>query len=230
LAGITIVLIILMSAIIAGYESVNGLFFPRRVEHLWAVIVASVIGFAGNEGIAIFRIKVGKEIGSAALIADGYHARIDGLASLGVLAGALGVWVGYPLADPLVGLLITIVILRILWESGKSVLSRVLDSVDPEVTDEIRHAAVHVSGVMDVSEVRIRWLGHRLHAELNIAVQQNLSVEEGHEIASVVHHELLHRLQYLATATIHIDPGNASGEKHHRISKHSHDGLPFHSH
>ena len=230
LAGITILLIILMSAIAAGYESVNGLFFPRRVEYLWAVIVASVIGFAGNEGVAIFRIKVGKEIGSAALIADGYHARIDGLASLGVLAGALGVWVGYPLADPLVGLLITIVILRILWESGKSVLSRLLDTVDPEVTDEIRHAVVHVSGVMDVSEVRIRWLGHRLHAELNIAVQQNLSVEEGHEIASAVHHELLHRLQYLATATIHIDPANASGEKHHRIDEHSHDGLPFHSH
>src|SRR5215813_12473165 len=138
LAGITIVLIILMSAIAAGYESIQRFFHPQKVEYLWAVIVASIVGFAGNEGVAIFRIKVGKEIGSAALIADGYHARIDGLASLGVLAGALGVWVGYPLADPLVGLLITIVILRILWESGKSVLSRLLDSVDPEVTDEIR--------------------------------------------------------------------------------------------
>ena len=230
LAGVAIVLIILVSAIIAGYESVNGLFYARRVEHLWAVIVASVIGFAGNEGVAIFRIEVGKEIGSAALIADGYHARIDGLASLAVLVGVLGVWIGYPLADPLVGLLITLVILKISWESGKSVFARLLDSVDPEVTNEIRHAAVDVPGVIDVSEVRIRWLGHSLHAELNIAVQQNLSVEKGHEIANAVRHDLLHQLRYLATATIHIDPANASGEKHHRIDEHSHDDLPSHSH
>src|SRR5499425_3711418 len=138
LAGVAIVLIILLSAIAAGYESIQRFFHPQKVEYLWAVIVASIIGFAGNEGVAIFRIKVGEEIGSAALIADGYHARVDGFASLAVLFGALGIWMGYPLADPIVGLLITILILRIVWESGKSVLSRLLDTVDPEVTDEIR--------------------------------------------------------------------------------------------
>src|SRR5215467_11766699 len=230
LAGITILLIILVSAIIAGYESVNGLFFPRRVEHLWAVIVASLIGFAGNEGIAIFRIKVGKEIGSAALIADGYHARVDGFASLAVLFGALGIWMGYPLAAPIVGLLITILILRIVWESGKAVFTRVLDGVDPEVIHEIKHAAIHVAGVGDVTEVRVRWLGHRLYAELNIAVHQDLSVEKGHAIAKDVRHELLHHLRYLSNATIHIDPANASGEEHHRIDEHSHGDLPSHSH
>jgi cation diffusion facilitator family transporter len=155
LAGVAIVLIILLSAIAAGYESIQRFFHPQKVEYLWAVIVASIIGFAGNEGVAIFRIKVGEEIGSAALIADGYHARVDGYASLAVLVGALGVWVGYPLADPIVGLLITIIILRIVWESGKSVFTRLLDGVDPEVIHEIKHAAIHVAGVGDVTEVRV---------------------------------------------------------------------------
>jgi cation diffusion facilitator family transporter len=230
LAGVAIVLIIFLSAVVAGYESIDRFFHPQEVQYLWAVIVASIIGFAGNEAVAIFRIKVGKEIGSAALIADGYHARVDGFASLAVLFGALGIWMGYPLADPVVGLLITIVILKIVWESGKSVFTRLLDGVDPEVIDEIKHAAGHVSGVGNVSEVRVRWLGHRLHAELNIAVNQTLTVEKGHEIAKTVRHELLHQLRYLSNATIHIDPANASGEEHHGIVEHSHDDLPVHSH
>lgn len=230
LAGVVIVAIIFLSAGVAGYESVTGLLHPRPVEHLWAVAAASMIGFAGNEAVAVFRIKVGREIGSAALVADGHHARVDGLASLAVLIGAVGVWAGYPKADPLVGLSITIVILKIVRESGASVFSRLLDRADPGTIEEIKHTVGHISGVKDVSEVRIRWLGHRQHAELNIAVDQNLSVEKGHEIANRVRHELLHRLRYLSSATIHIDPANASGEEHHRIGEHMHDNLPRHSH
>ena len=230
LAGVAIVLTILFSAIFAGYESIYRLFHPRTVTYLWAVIVASVIGFLGNEVVAQFRIKVGKEIGSAALIADGYHARVDGLTSLAVLFGAVGVWLGYPLADPIVGLLITAVIFRIVWESGKSVFTRLLDGVDPEVIDEIKNAVNHTPGVEDVSEVRVRWLGHRLHAEVNIAVSLELSVEEGHEIAKEVRHQLLHHIRYFSNAIIHIDPVNASGEEHHRITDHIHDDLPAHSH
>ncbi len=230
LAGVIIVFTILFSAIVAGYASIDRLFHSRVVEHLWAVIVASVIGFLGNEVVAQFRIKVGKEIGSAALIADGYHARVDGLTSLSVLFGVMGVWIGYPLADPIAGLLITAAIFRIVWESGKSVFTRLLDGVNPEVIDEIKHAANHTPGVQDVSEVRVRWLGHRLHAEVNIAINPELSVEEGHEIAKEVRHQLLHHLRYLSNTTIHIDPVNASGEKHHCIAEHIHDDLPVHSH
>lgn len=230
LAGVAIVLTILFSAIIAGYESLDRLFHPRAVEYLWAVGVASVIGFLGNEAVAQFRIKVGKEIGSAALIADGYHARVDGLTSLAVLFGVVGVWLGYPLADPIVGILITVAIFGIVWESGKSIFTRLLDGVDPEVIDEIQHAVNHAPGVRDVSEVRVRWLGHRLHAEVNIAVSPELSVEEGHEIATEVQHQLLHHLRYLSNATVHMDPVNASGEKHHRIAEHTRDDLPVHSH
>ncbi|MEW6657956.1 MAG: cation diffusion facilitator family transporter [Thermodesulfobacteriota bacterium] len=230
LAGVAVVLTILCSAIMAGYESIDRLFHPKTVGYLWAVIIGSVIGFLGNEAVAIFRIKVGKEIGSAALIADGYHARVDGLTSLAVLFGAVGIWLGYPLADPVVGLLISVAILRIVWESGKAVFTRLLDGVDPEVIDEIKHALDHVQGVQDVAEVRVRWLGHRLHAEVNIAVSPQLSVEKGHEIANEARHQLLHHLHYLSNATIHIDPVNASGEEHHHIDEHAHGDLPSHSH
>ncbi len=230
LAGVAIVLTILFSAIVAGYESIDRFFHPQTVTYLWAVITASVIGFLGNEAVAQFRIKVGKEIGSAALVADGHHARVDGLTSLAVLFGAVGVWLGYPLADPIVGLLITAAIFRIVWESGKSIFIRLLDGVDPEVIDEIKHAVNHTPGVCDIAEVRVRWLGHRLHAELNIAVSPELSVEEGHKIATEARHQLLHHLRYLSNATIHIDPVNASGEKHHRITEHAHGDLPTHSH
>lgn len=230
LAGVAIVLIIFLSALVAGYLSIDRFLHPQAVEYLWAVIIASVIGFLGNEAVAIFRIKVGKEIGSAALIADGYHARVDGLTSLAVLFGAVGVWLGYPLADPIVGLVITAAILRIVWESGRAVFTRLLDGVDPEVLDEIKQAVRPIQGVHDVTEVRVRWLGHRLHAEVNISVSPELSIEKGHEIAKEVRHQILHQVRYLNNATIHIDPLNASGEEHHGFGEHVHDNLPAHSH
>ncbi|HET8759609.1 MAG TPA: cation diffusion facilitator family transporter [Nitrospiria bacterium] len=230
LAGVGIVVVILASAAAAGYTSIQRLLHPEPVAYLWAVAAAAIIGFAGNEAVALFRIKVGKEIGSAALVADGYHARVDGLTSLAVLLGAIGMWLGYPWADPLIGLLITAAILKIVWDSGKAVLVRLLDGVDSEVVEEIRHAIDHVEGVHDVTEVRVRWLGHRMHAEVNVAVDPDLSVTKGHDIAVNVQHELLHHLRYLASATVHVDPWDTSGEHHHRAVDHAHDDLATHSH
>lgn len=230
LAGVVIVGIILLSALITGYLSVQRLLHPQPISYVGAVIAASLIGFVGNEAVAIFRMRIGKEIGSTALIADGYHARADGLTSLSVLVGAVGVWLGYALADPIVGLVITAVILRIVWQSGEAVFTRLLDGIDPEVLDEITHAVHHTQGVCDVSEVRVRWLGHRLHAEVNVAVLAGLSVEQGHDIAKEVRHNLLHELRYLSNATIHIDPATASGEVHHAVANHTHDEWPPHSH
>jgi cation diffusion facilitator family transporter len=230
LAGVIVVLTILLSAVVAAYESINRLLHPQAVGYIGAVIAAAMIGFLGNEVVAQFRIKVGREIGSAALVADGYHARADGFVSLAVLCGAAGVWLGYPLADPLIGLLIAAVIFRIVWESGKSVFTRLLDGVDPEVVDEVKDAANRVPGVRECSEVRVRWLGHRLQAEVSIAVGPRLTVEKGHKIALEVRHQLLHRLRYLSHVTVHIDPADASGEKHHRVMQHNHDNLPVHSH
>lgn len=216
LAGLVIVLAILASGIIAAYQSINRLSDPPEIDYLWIVALAAVIGFAGNEGVALFRIKVGKEIGSSALIADGHHARADGLTSLAVLFGAIGVWLGYPLADPIVGLVISAAILRIVVETSKSVFSRLLDGVEPEVPDDVRNVAAATDGVQEVSEVRVRWLGHKMLAEVNIAVDPSLSVEAGHDIAEDVHHRLLHHLKYLSNATVHVDPAGLAGEEHHR--------------
>jgi cation diffusion facilitator family transporter len=229
LAGVVVVLLILFSAVVAAYQAIERLIDPQPIGMLWAVAVAAVVGFLGNEAVAVFRIRVGREIGSAALVADGYHARTDGWTSLAVLAGAIGVWLGYPLADPIAGLLIAAAILVIVWQSGKAVFTRMLDGVEPEVVEEIRHAACGVDGVEDVSEVRARWLGHRLHAEVNVAVNPKLSVAEGHAIAREVNHQL-HHLSYLSGAVVHVDPIQEAGEEHHRIDSHSHDGLPTHSH
>jgi len=229
-AGVLVVVAILGSAAIAGYESVHRLLNPQPVDHLWAVIIASIIGFAGNELVAVFRIRVGREINSAALIADGYHARVDGLTSLGVLLGALGVWLGFPLADPVIGLVITAAILRIVWDSGKAIFPRLLDGVDPEVVEEVKEAAKDIPGVRSVTEVRVRWLGHRLHAEVNLAVRSDMPVADAHAISLEVRHRLLHSLNYLSQVTIHMDPEHLSGEAHHRIPDHAHEDLPNHSH
>jgi cation diffusion facilitator family transporter len=229
-AGLIIVLTIAASAIGAGYESIRRLIQPQPVELLWAVMVASVIGFLGNEAVAIFRIRVGRQIGSAALVADGHHARVDGWTSLAVLLGALGVWAGYPLADPLVGLVISAAILVLLWQAARAVVVRMLDGVEPALVDEIVHAASHVPRVEEVSDVRARWIGHRLHVDVSVTVPGGLSVTEGHDVARDVRHQLLHHLPHLGRVMVHVDPYGQAGERHHRITEHVHDGMPAHSH
>lgn len=217
LAGVVIVLLILLSAAVAGYESVTRFLNPQPVDHLWSVVLAAIIGCIGNEVVAEFRMKVGKEIGSAALIADGYHARIDGFTSLAVLLGAIGVWSGYPVLDPLIGMLITIAILKIVFDSSKLVFTRLLDGVEPEVLDKVKDIAESVDRVCEVTDVRVRWIGHRLHAEINASVDPSLSVEQGHEIANAVREKLLENFSYLSGTTIHVDPLTASGECCHCV-------------
>ena len=207
LAGLGIVATILVSAVSTAALSIERL-FPSAgdISDLGAVAAASIVGFLGNEGVAVFRIRVGKEIGSAALVADGYHARTDGWTSLAVLLGVLGVWLGYPIADPLIGLFITVLILLIMWSSSATIFTRLLDGVDPGVVDELTQAIHHVPSVREVTEVRVRWLGHRMHAEINIAVDDQMSIEEAHAIAEHVRQELLHHVKYLSLVTIHVDP------------------------
>jgi cation diffusion facilitator family transporter len=229
-AGLVIVLTITATAGVAAHEAVRRLIQPQPVELLWAVMLASVIGFLGNEAVAVFRIRVGKQIGSAALVADGYHARVDGWTSLAVLLGAIGVWAGYPLADPIVGLVISAAILMLVWQSARAVIVRMLDGVDPEVVDGIAHAAGHVLRVEEVSEVRARWVGHRLHVDVSVTVPGGLSVADGHDVAREVRHQLLHHLPHLGRVMVHVDPYGQGGERHHRIGAHSHDDMPAHTH
>jgi cation diffusion facilitator family transporter len=222
LAGLAVVLTISASAAIAAYVAIQRLVHPQLVSNLGAIVLASIIGFVGNEAVAIFRIRVGKQIESAALIADGYHARTDGWTSLAVLVGAVGVYAGYPMADPMIGLLITMAILAIVWGSARMVVSRMLDGVEPQVIDHIRAVAEKVHGVTGVTEVRARWLGHRLRADVNISVRPELRVGAGHEIAMAVEHQLQHHLQFLSGAIIHVAPATGAGESQHPQDTHAH--------
>ncbi|CDX61846.1 putative transmembrane efflux protein [Mesorhizobium plurifarium] len=215
LAGIVIVLIILASALVAGYEAVNRLFNPQPVQFLGWLAAAGVIGFLGNEAVAVFRIRVGRQINSAALIADGYHARTDGLTSLAVVAGALGVWLGLPLADPIIGLIITAAIFGIVWQSARSVLTRMLDGVEPGLVGEIHHAADHVAGIERVVDAKARWLGHKLHVDVEIAVNDGLLLAAANNIAASLKAELFAHIPALDVATVRFAEPRTEGGHHH---------------
>jgi cation diffusion facilitator family transporter len=209
LAGVVIVLLIFFSACVAAYESIRKLLDPEPVTHLWWVVAAALIGFAGNEAVAIFRIRVGTEIGSAALIADGQHSRVDGFTSLAVLIGAIGVAAGLPILDPLVGLAITAAILVIVKDAATAVFRRMLDGIEPEILAQIEHAPFHVPGVEEVHAVRARWVGHRVHTDLHISVDPHLTVAESHEIAHRVERSLVAHVPTLDDATVHVCPVEA---------------------
>jgi cation diffusion facilitator family transporter len=208
LAGIIIVFIILFSAIGAGYQAVYRIINPQTMQNVWAVIIASIIGFIGNEAVANFRIRIGKEIGSAALVADGYHARIDGFTSLAVLFGAIGVILGFPLTDPIVGLLITLIIFKIVWDSAKTVFTRFFDGVEPEIFDEIKHSLNHVKGIKEVLNIKARWSGHQLFSEVCIRIDSSLNVMEAHGIIEEIKHKTMHHIKYISSIIVDIEPDN----------------------
>lgn len=219
LVGIVVFFTIVLSGVFCAAASLYRFWNPQPVQSLWLVSVASIIGFFGNEWVAILRIKTGREIGSATLIAEGNHARVDALTSLAVVAGMVGTALGYPVADAAVGLLISVMILRIAWDTGKSVLFRFMDVIDTDVIDEIKEAAASVPMVQDVSEVRARWIGHRIFSEINLAVDGSMSVENAHDVADKVREAVLSAVPHLSQATIHVDPDDKSGEKYHEISE-----------
>lgn len=206
LAGSFVVAMITMSAIIAGYEAIARLIHPQQIEHVGWVALAGLVGFIGNEWVALYRIRVGHRIGSAALIADGLHARTDGFTSLAVLCSAGGVALGFPLADPIVGLLITAAILAMLRTAARDVFRRLLDGVDPAMVDAAEQALAARPGVQAVRSVRMRWIGHRLHADAELDVDPALDLAQAHRIAHDAEHELTHTVPKLTTALIHAYP------------------------
>jgi cation diffusion facilitator family transporter len=225
LAGVIIVLLIFASALLAGYESYLKLIDPTGIDNIGWVMAAAVVGFIGNEAVAIFRIRVGTEIGSAALIADGQHARVDGLTSLAVLGGALGVLAGWEIADPLVGALITVAILFIVRDSAVIVWHRLMDAVDPDVLGQLEHEAEEFvgehDGVYAVDGIRMRWLGHKLQAEMNLHVDGDLPTRRSHELVEELRHDLFHELPHLGSIVVHVDPWDEDGSGvHHESTEH----------
>jgi cation diffusion facilitator family transporter len=215
LAGIVIVAVIVLSSAAAAYAAVGRLLHPRPVTHLAAVAVAAAIGFAGNELVARYRIGTGRRIGSAALVADGLHARTDGFTSLAVLAGAGGVAIGWRWADPVVGLLITVAILAVGWQAAREVGRRLLDSVDPALTGRAEATLRATPGVLAAGQVRLRWVGRTLRAECEISVDPACSIVQAHDVAVSAEHALLHAIPRLAAASVHADP--LDGTDHHAL-------------
>jgi cation diffusion facilitator family transporter len=208
LAGLFVVAMITLSAIVAGYEAIERLIHPQPIANLGWVALAGLAGFVGNEWVALYRIRVGRRIGSAALVADGLHARTDGFTSLAVLVGAGGVALGFPLADPIVGLIITVAILAVLRTAVRDVFRRLIDGVDPELVDTAEAVLAGQEGVRSVHSVRLRWIGHRLHADAELDVEPTLSLAAAHRIAHGGEHDLMHALPKLATTMIHAYPAH----------------------
>nr|WP_240509787.1 cation diffusion facilitator family transporter [Streptomyces malaysiense] len=221
LAGIAIVLTITASSALAAYEAVDRLLSPRGITHLWAVAIAAAVGFIGNEWVARYRIRTGRRIGSAALVADGLHARTDGFTSLAVLLGAGGAALGWRWADPVVGLLITAAILMVLKDAAREVYRRLMDSVDPKLVDAAETSLRDVDGVLGVGQVRMRWIGHALRAEADIVVDPHLTVVAAHEVAVAAEHALIHAVPRLTAVTVHTDHLPHGADPHAALAHHS---------
>jgi cation diffusion facilitator family transporter len=215
LAGVFVLLMIVGSAAIALWESIQKLLHPEPISLLGWVALAGLGGFVGNELVARYRIRVGQRIGSAALVADGYHARTDGLTSLAVVLGAIGVWLGFPIADPLVGLAITVAILLVLKDSAIQMWRRLMDAVEPGLIEQATIAAASAEGVQGVSTVRARWIGHTIHAEALIVADAELSLGEAHAVAERARHKMLHAVPKLSSVTVHVDPCEHEGLDYH---------------
>jgi cation diffusion facilitator family transporter len=208
LAGLFVIAMISASAVLAAIESTRRLIHPVAINHVAWVAAAGLVGFLGNELVAVYRIRVGRQIGSAALVADGLHARTDGFTSMAVLFGAGGVALGFPLADPIVGLVITIAILAILRTAVRDVFRRLMDGVDPQLVDAAEAALAAEAGVKGVRSVKMRWIGHRLHADAELDIDPNTSLADAHRIAHEAEHTLIHAVPKLSSALIHAYPAN----------------------
>lgn len=209
LGGLFVIAMITLSVVLAAYEAIDRLIHPRTVTHLWAVAGAAIIGFIGNELVARYRILIGRRIGSAALVADGLHARTDGFTSLAVLLGAAGVALGWKQADPVIGLVITIAILGVLRSAVHQVGARLMDAVDPDLVDQATAAVTSVTGITGVRELRIRWIGHILRAEADVTVDPTITLTQAHDLAHHAEAHLLDQVRRLTAATIHTSPAGA---------------------
>jgi cation diffusion facilitator family transporter len=217
LAGVLIVVTIAVSSAVAAFAALNRLLHPHHVHQVGWVVVAGIVGFAGNELVAVYRIRIGRRIGSAALIADGLHARTDGFTSLAVVIGAVGVALGWQLADPIVGLAITGAILIVVKNAARDIYRRLMDAVDPAVVDQVERALRGTPGVLGVGQVRVRWIGHNLRAECEVVVAGAATAVQAHQVAVDAEHRLLHALPRLTAALVHADPQPAAGADHHAV-------------
>ncbi|SDT00833.1 cation diffusion facilitator family transporter [Friedmanniella luteola] len=209
LAGLFIVAMIALSAVVAGYEAVRRFVEPQPVTNLGWVLAAGLVGFAGNELVAVYRIRVGRQIGSAALVVDGVHARTDGFTSLAVVLGVIGIWLGFPLADPLVALAISVAIFVLLWGTARDIGRRLLDGVDPALVRTAEDTVAAIPEIAGVNAMRIRWIGHRLDIEATVTTDPAMPVgrfhELEHDLTDALHQRLpsVHSVRLVPASHLH---------------------------
>lgn len=206
LAGAFIALVITVSAGAAAFESYRRLVTHAMPTQIGLGIAAALFGFVGNEVLAEYKIRAGRRLHSAPLVADGQHSRADGLTSLAAAVGLALTFLGWHEADPIAGLLISVAILYILIDVGREVLHRLLDAVDPAIVDEVREHALSVSGVREVEDIRARWAGRQLYVALNLGADATMTLAEAHAIAERVRQEVLAHVAGAAMVDIHVDP------------------------
>jgi divalent metal cation (Fe/Co/Zn/Cd) transporter len=163
---------------------------------------------------------------SSALVADGLHARTDGLTSLAVLLGAGGVAIGWSWADPVVGLLITVAILSVLRQAAREIYRRLMDAVDPALVDQAERTLRAADGVLGTGQVRLRWVGHQLRAECEVVVSAGLTAAAAHQVTVNAEHDLLHAIPRLAGALVHADPDGPAADPHLVLADHRHTANP----
>jgi cation diffusion facilitator family transporter len=206
LAGLFVLAMIAISAAVAAWQAIDRLIYPRELEHLGVLFVAGLVGFIGNELVALYRIREGHAIGSAALVADGYHARTDGFTSLAVALAAVATWAGFERADPIIGLIISIAIFAVLRGAARQIYYRLMDAIDPDIVDRINHEASHTPGVHAVESTKVRWLGHRLVADITIDVDPTHTVDQGHQVATATHQRLTSQVPHVDDVNVHVHP------------------------
>jgi cation diffusion facilitator family transporter len=219
LAGVFVVAMIALSAAVAAWEAATRLVNPQSLDRPGWVAVAGVIGFAGNELVAGYRIRTRRRIGSAALVADGLHARTDGLTSLAVIIAALGAMAGWPLADPIIGLVISVAILNVLRHAATDIYRRLMDRIDPALVERIEDELGDTVGVRAVDRVRVRWIGHELHADAEVALDPALDLAGAHDVLEEARHQLLHHIPRLGDTLLHANPAGHAGA-HDRTAHH----------
>jgi cation diffusion facilitator family transporter len=224
-AGIIIVLSIAVSAVVVLSQSFQRLINPQPLSNLGWVALAAFLGFLGNEAVAVLQIRVGRRIGSAAMVADGLHARTDGLTSLAVLFAAAGAWFGFPLIDPIIGIVVGVAIVFITWDAMKTIWYRLMDAVDPELIDQAEKVIATNADVMETRRVRMRWVGHCLHTDIYISVKPDLTTSDSHQVAEQVRHALFHDFPDLSDINVHIDPWTGTEDTHHELTS-AHEPVP----
>jgi cation diffusion facilitator family transporter len=207
-ATLLIIVVIIVTAAVAASESVAKLIYPATYSNIPLTLGAALIGVIANLGVSEYKLRVGRGIGSESLEADGIHSRVDALVSAGAFVGIGLAGLGFKIADPIAGILITIAIVFVLAGTVKQLFYRMMDAVDPTIADEITNAAKSVSGVLQIHDLRVRWVGRELVAVMHVAMNPKSTLEDAHALAMRVEEAVCHEVP-AARLEIHMDPGTA---------------------